>query len=180
MISPYYDTAVGRLTFVPACAEDAETVLSIMQEASQWLRSRGITQWSWTFTEEGAAHIARRIVEGGVFLAFLGEEAVGVIRLLWEDAIIWGEPGADGQAGYVHMFAIRRTVGGQGVGEAMLRWAETMFAAAGRRYIRLDTNDNNAGICAYYERLGFESRGISLSHGNAVRLYEKVIQEKQP
>jgi ribosomal protein S18 acetylase RimI-like enzyme len=50
---------------------------------------------------------------------------------------------------------------GQGIGRAMLDWAGDRCARNGRRLLRLDTMSSNLELRTYYERLGFEFRGIN-------------------
>jgi ribosomal protein S18 acetylase RimI-like enzyme len=77
----------------------------------------------------------------------------------------------------VHSLAIRRPVAGRGLGLRMLRWAERMAAAAGKRYVRLDCWGENAALRRYYERAGYTSRG-ELTHGGWVcALFERQVSD---
>lgn len=150
-----------------------ETVRSILEDASGWLHARGIVdQWPRTYDD---AMLAREMAGGEIYLACQGGQAVGMLRLLWSDPEIWGERPDD--AGYVHSLAIRRAVGGRGMGLRMLRWAEGRIAAAGRRYLRLDCWAENPELCRYYERAGFEPRGVvSFADGWAAARYEREVR----
>jgi ribosomal protein S18 acetylase RimI-like enzyme len=150
---------------------DIDTVLSILDEAAGWLHARGITgQWPRRFSRE---YIAQPMAAGDFYLAYDAGRAVGTIMLLWSDPEVWGE--APDDAGYVHSLAICRAVAGRGVGLRMLRWAEGMVAAAGRRYLRLDCWGENVDLCRYYERAGFASRGRKETPGWSCALFERDV-----
>jgi len=169
-------SAVRGFDIAPAQPAEVDTVLSILEEAAAWLHARGIVeQWPLTFSHEfEAEHVAAR----EVYLARLGEQAVGTLMLLWSDSRVWGDLPDD--AGYVHGLAIRRAVAGQGLGRRMLAWAEIMILAAGRRYLRLDCWAENAALCRYYERAGFSSRGRIELRGWPCALFEKDLANHAP
>ena len=95
-------------------------MLSILEEAAQWLVYLGIDQWQpGSFSRR---RIADRIERGEMYLAQLRGRAVGTLALQWSDEETWGDVPAD--AGYVHGLAIRREFAGKGLGRELLRWAE--------------------------------------------------------
>jgi len=160
------------LSIVQAHPDDLATIISIVEEAAHWLHRRGITgQWPLTFPPE---YLAPHVAKGDYYLVLLGDQPVGTCMLLWADPEVWGDVPND--AGYVHGLAIRRSVGGRGVGRAMLRWAEQTAAAAGKRYLRLDCWGENHELRRYYERAGFASRGvIDTGGGWMCALFEKEL-----
>jgi ribosomal protein S18 acetylase RimI-like enzyme len=150
---------------------DLDTVVSILNEAAGWLHARGIVgQWPRSFAaHDEAKHIAAR----EIYLARLDGEAVGTLKLLWSDPEVWGDTPDD--AGYVHGLAVRRSVAGRGIALYMLRWAEGIVAAAGRRFLRLDCWAKNIELCRYYERAGFTSRDQLDDRRWPVALFEKEV-----
>ena len=165
-------TDAGILSLTRAEVADAETVLTVIHEATMWLLSRGIRQW-----EPGA--YPRRMVEVGIasgelFVLRRGLEIVGTVRLQWEDADVWGEQPPI--AGYVHTLTIRRSVGGSGVGAAMMGWCDERAREAGRSLMRLDCAGGNVGLCAYYERLGYRRVGERRWGNWLAGLYEKELR----
>ncbi len=171
----YLQTRMGRLLIVRAGEQDAESVIAVMRDAAQWLRSRGIDQWGWAFTEKGAELIHQRIQREEVYLAVYEGQRVATVCLQWQDKLIWDERGEDGQAGYVHGLAIMRRAGGQGVGQQLLAWAEVQIAARGRSLARLDCMADNPGLCAYYRCQGYRDLGVKHFRTTAARLFEKPI-----
>lgn len=150
---------------------DLDVVLSILEEAGRWLVSRGIDQWRpGSFSRR---RIAARIERGEMYLAELARRPVGTFALQWSDEETWGRASDD--AGYVHGLAIRRDFAGKGLGREILRWAENMAAASGKKYLRLDCVAENTALNEYYERAGFGYRGRLPVRGLEVSLYEKEV-----
>jgi GNAT superfamily N-acetyltransferase len=154
-----------------ARAEDAQTAGAILDEASAYLAILGFTEWPVPFPQD---ELALGIERGELYVVKLGAETAGTITLLWDDPTFWGERPPD--AAYVHKLAIRRHFAGQGVGAAVVDWADAQAAAAGRRFLRLDCQRDNPGIRAYYERLGFVHRGDVDHPRVAAALYERPVR----
>jgi GNAT superfamily N-acetyltransferase len=85
----------------------------------------------------------------------------------------WGERPPD--AAYVHKLAVRRACAGQGIGRAIVEWADRTAAKAGRQFLRLDCLGDNPGIRRYYEGLGFEHRGDLVLNGRTMSTYERDV-----
>lgn len=154
--------------------DDLNTVLDILEDARQWLLSRGITeQWP---APMPPAVFAERIARGEVYLAYLdeGAEAAGTFCLLRSDDRVWGD--LPGDAAYVHGLAVRRTCAGRNIGAALLNSAGRIAAEMGLPALRLDCWAGNADLCRYYDRLGFERRGQKhLGAGFTVQRYERAL-----
>ncbi len=169
-------TPAGLLDIVLVGSEELDRIMALMQEASDWLQTRGIRQWRRMFTAEGRAFVAARFTTDEVYLVFKDAVPVATFTIRWQETTLWGDAGLDGQAGYLHGFAVSRKIGGMGVGKALLAWVEKQVAARGRRYLRLNTAAGNPGICGYYEREGFAPCGV-VAHclGGMTQLYEREI-----
>jgi GNAT superfamily N-acetyltransferase len=148
---------------------DVDPVVSILEEAAAWLRSRGIDQWPAVFRREVVAdQVSRR----EVYLGWAGAEAAGTFSLQAADPVMWGERAPD--ALYLHGLAVRRHHAG--LGRELLAWAERAAGAAGKRYLRLDCMAANPRLRAYYERAGFAHRGTRRwPSGRDSSLYEKAV-----
>lgn len=182
-------TRAGEIAIAQAGLEDIPEVIDIQVEAAEWLRSRGIDQWR-IDRERTSAYLRAAVVgfppareiylawqavpaEGG---AAHGElEPVATFSLQSSDERIWGKMPDD--ALYLHGFAVRRAVGGMGVGLVLLRWAEGVTTAIGKTYLRLDCMAENPSIRAYYERAGFTHRGDVRGQGWSASLYEKRVRD---
>jgi ribosomal protein S18 acetylase RimI-like enzyme len=172
-----FETAAGVIVVRPAGLEEVDAALAILEEACQWLATKGIDQWPKNLDHPAGpfsrAFLTEKAERGELYLAWRGEQPVGTLRLQWSDPFFWGEQPDD--AGYVHGLAISRAVGGQGVGLALLRWAERAAAAAGKRFLRLDCMAENPALCDYYERAGYTCPGEISGPGWKAALYEKAL-----
>jgi ribosomal protein S18 acetylase RimI-like enzyme len=106
-----------------------------------------------------------------MYLAELAGYPVGTFALQWSDEETWGDVPDD--AGYVHGLAIRRDFAVRGLGREVLRRAENLAVASGKKYLRLDCMAENNALNEYYERAGFGYRGRVPVRGLEVSLYEK-------
>jgi len=88
------------------------------------------------------------------WLVHADEEVVGTLTVDHDDPA-WSDQPAN--AAYVHRMAVTRH--GAALGTWLLAWVGDQAHTAGREAIRLDCVADNTGLCAYYERHGFRSRG---------------------
>jgi len=162
-------TPHGMLTIRQARPDDLDATVAIEENAAAWLRSRGIEPGRppRPFRELFAPAIAR----GAMYLALRDGVPAAKVAITAEDDL-WAD--LPGGALYVHGLMVHRAFAGQGVGLALLRWAEGRAHADGKASLRLDCNADNPALRAYYERAGFAHRGdVALPHRTAAR-YEKL------
>src|SRR5207253_1208110 len=107
----HWPTPAGELRIVPARQKDLTLFRSVITEAGRWLAARGIPQWTQT---PPRAYLAAKIRQGDLYLAWQGDQLVGVLALQWADREMWGERPPD--AGYIHHLAVCRAFAGQGWG----------------------------------------------------------------
>lgn len=144
------EDGVSALTLRKALWSDAARASEILQEAATWLLSKGIQQWQPEWFN--VAWAEKQIANGTLYLGIVENLPVATIRLLWEDAEIWGPQALD--AGYLHSLAVRRA--NAGIGRNLIAWAAEQVRACGRSYLRLDCWDGNTALHSYYRSLGFE------------------------
>lgn len=174
--STYLDTELGPLTIMRAGSADFDAVMAILREAADWLEGRGIHQWYHWYMDAGDEMLRDRLQNHEVYLFRLSDSTVGTLTIQWSDPEVWGERGEDGQAGYVHGMAIRRSLAGSRVGERMLEWAVATIRSHGRRCVRLDAMASNGALCGYYEQRGFRQLGTALLVENFTsRLFERQV-----
>jgi ribosomal protein S18 acetylase RimI-like enzyme len=160
------------LNIVRAKPEALSQIAALREEARAWLADHGIEQWKIPYPP---SLIVQAIERGEAYLAYLGKELVGTIRLQWSDEMLWGK--TEDNAGYVHNLVVSRKFAGQGIGREILKWAEETAAKAGKRFLRLDCAADNEKLCRYYQQAGFTPRGVrtfEVEEFNA-RLFEKDI-----
>src|SRR5260370_33056441 len=89
-------TPAGRITLEQAQPSDLDTVLDILEEAADWLTSRGIDKWQpGLFRKVRRKSIADQIGRGEVFLANRDGQAVGSLTLKWAEQMFWGKSPVD-------------------------------------------------------------------------------------
>jgi ribosomal protein S18 acetylase RimI-like enzyme len=173
------DTGSGQLRVHRATAVDFDAVFGLMVEAATWLQSRGISQWSFFFTEPAREFVRKRIVGAETYLIFdTVEQPVGTFALYWKDEEAWGRRGLDGEAGYVHGLAVSRPSAGKELGYVLLGLASKLIARKSRALIRLDCMAQNEALCGYYRRAGFVDMGVSDSNitGKSLRLFQRAVR----
>ncbi|WP_323379539.1 GNAT family N-acetyltransferase [Streptomyces durbertensis] len=153
-------------------------MVALRDGAARWQLARGIDQWK--PGELGEDHFRRRLVEGEVWLASLGEAGpvVGAWELWWEDPGAWGEQPP--VAGYVHRLMVDRELAPRGTGRLMLERAERRIAAAGRELCRLDCVAHNPRLREYYVAAGYTVVGEqSAKQGKDGKSYAVTLLEKR-
>jgi GNAT superfamily N-acetyltransferase len=149
------DTPAGPLDVVLAQPSDLEVVLSILEEARQWLHAKGIVeQWPGPVPPEA---IAWRIEVNKTYLAYHQDRAIATFTLQWSDEATWRD--RPGEALYVHGLAVRRAFAGRQIGERLLQLAAEICTTLGKPYLCLDCWAGNPALSQYYERAGFEHCG---------------------
>lgn len=160
------------IDIVQARPDQIEIVAEILEDAARVQREHGFPGWPVPFPRQ---RLRDRFAGGQLFLALIDGAAQGTFSLQPSDPLFWGQQPDD--ALYLHGLAIRRTASGQGIGRAMLAWAERHTTAQGRRFLRLDTLAGDRGLCRYYEQAGYTDRGTIAVPGFLARLYEKRLPE---
>jgi GNAT superfamily N-acetyltransferase len=171
----------GTLWIIPACAEDLPELLSLFDDAVAWLVRRGITQqWGTTaFSEIPQMH--KRFMEwidrGELFVARSDDKLVGTLALskvaphyvahLWQSF--------PESACYLEAFTTTRSLVGQGIGQALLQWAEHYALQQGKNTMWLDCWADNHALCGYYQRAGFAPRSEFLVGEWRGQLFEKSL-----
>jgi len=143
------------LTIRPAVAADFDTVVSLWNEAAEWLASRGIDQWQYAPRHPA---IRRNIAAGECWIVDDDQGApVATITVdAYADPDFWRPEDDPDSALYAHRMAIRRAWSGQEIGSAMLDYAGQLAREAGRRWLRLDAWRDNTELQAYYVRRAFQ------------------------
>jgi GNAT superfamily N-acetyltransferase len=140
------------ITISQALPAETESVSSILLEAAQWLRERGIPMWRGD--ELSAERIESDVAEGYFFLARRGGEAAGTIKFQLQDTLFWPDTPED-EAAFVHRLAVRRAFAGGQLSALLLSWAAERAMGLGRRFLRLDCEASRPRLKAVYERCGF-------------------------
>lgn len=164
------DSMSNGMQVVRARPQDLDIILSILMDAQDWLRARGIAQGVVPPRER----LAERIGRGETYVALLEGQPVATLALTLTGEPFWDDPSGD--ALYLHSFAVMRAFAGRGIGRSLLQWAEDVAAvSAGRRYLRLDIWGENRALFEYYTAAGFTHRKDDWRMGWWAALFEKAV-----
>ncbi len=158
------ELAAARLELTHATPAQLHRVVVVLEEASAWLRSRGIDQWPATFSSDW---IGPPIERGETWLAAVDGTLAGTVTLAGHDPAWPDHPSAS----YVHRLAVRRTFAG--LGRVLLEWARDEARSHGEAVLRLDCASANHRLRRYYEAAGFRQRGVATVHDVDVTLLER-------
>jgi hypothetical protein len=170
-----------QVDFCVATADQADDVLSVLDEAAAWLRRRGIAQWPARFER---SWVEDAILRGETWLVDVNGTIAATVTVDWSDAA-WSDVG--GSAAYIHRMAVRRQA--RGLGAAILAWAANIATQRDRDVLRLDCVADNHQLRAYYEGAGFRHRddvtvggapGQRLGSGPVTRVsrYERSLSSR--
>jgi GNAT superfamily N-acetyltransferase len=160
------------ITLEEAKPHDAPRLLALRDEAARWMQQTGVQQWA--RGEVSLGEVRAQIAGRQWFILRQSESVVAGLRLLWADEPMWGPRPAD--AAYVHGLVIDRRRAGDGLGTALLTWAEDRASADGRSFLRLDCVEGNLALRSYYARAGFLQVGRRDFDG---AWHSAVLLEKQ-
>ncbi len=141
---------------------DLDDIMALKEATSKLLRQRGIDQWQ--HENPSLAHFVEDIEKGELFLMSIEGRlaAMAAIKSGNEPTydIIYGGPWG-GKPPYVtiHRLAVEASYLGQGLAEAMLRYAEALARQQDVRFIRIDTHRDNQPAQRLFERMGYVKRG---------------------
>ena len=166
---------IPGVTVRRATVDDLDRVRAVVQDGTRRVQEKGFPECTLYLTEKGEARVGG---EGGAetFIATRASDGrdVGVYTLTWDDVRHWGETlGNDGRAGYIHMLSVHRAAARSGMGERLLRHAESLIASKPRPLFRLDCWDGNPFLHAYCARKGFTLVGRNADR--ELSLWEKRV-----
>jgi len=142
-----------------ATKDDYDEIITLINEAAEWLRTKNTDQWEqpWPSEEDRRVRILRDLIAGKTLLALDEDLPVATITADLVDNPIWPPDTRRDRAVYACRLVVRRTHGGLGIGAALLDWvgqhARWQYGAA---WVRVDVWTTNEALHAYYEQQGFE------------------------
>jgi GNAT superfamily N-acetyltransferase len=144
----------------------------LWDEASRWLRSRGIDQWQYPPRRETIAH---GIAAGECWLVEEDGRVVGTLTVDdCADEDFWRPEHDPDDALYLHRMVTIRDVVGREIGSALLDWTSRRAASLGKCWIRLDAWRSNTKLWRYYTDRGFQHvRTVDLSHRQSGALFQR-------
>jgi ribosomal protein S18 acetylase RimI-like enzyme len=158
--------------------DDTPAVTNLLVRTAEWIRSLGSTQWQGLLQGEDSHDTPAAIRRGDVFAFKSGDTLVGIMLLFrhpsaW-DRELWGVEGHESSI-YLHRLAINRDFAGRGLGEQMLRWADSGIEFPVKDRIRLDCMADIPYLKAFYRKAGYTFKGEAANHLGRFNLFEKGV-----
>ena len=134
---------------------DFPLILELYAGARDLQRERGKVVWP----DFDAALMKAEIAEGRQWKMLIDGRVACNWAVTFSDKQIWEEKDRD-DAIYIHRLCTHPEFRGQRLLDRVIEWARRYAREQGRRYIRLDTLGNNAGLIRHYRSAGFDYLGI--------------------
>lgn len=142
-----------------ATKDDYNEIITLINEAAEWLRTKNTDQWEqpWPSEEDRRVRILRDLIAGKTLIALDGDLSVATITADLVDNPIWPPETRKDRAVYACRLVVRRTHGGLGIGTGLLDWVgQRARRRHGAAWVRVDVWTTNEALHAYYEQQGFE------------------------
>lgn len=156
----------------PATADDLDDVLTLLNTASEWLRSQGLDQWGRGF---GPDQIGPMVDRREVYIVHDGDMPIATATAsLNGDTDFWTPTELADNAAYLSKVTVARDRVGEGLGAMLFRWLVDRAARNGVDLVRLDVWRTNRGLHAYYDRTGWTYvRTVAPDHRGSGALFQK-------
>ncbi len=167
-----------QLTLTRASFIDIDAIMSIIDEARQFMKSQLSGQW-----QDGTPRrstILDDIAQQRFFVARLKDRIVGCFALLDDEPgyqhLLRGQWRQDGPYLVIHRFATHRDCFGQGIASYMLAQIEVMAKHRQINIIRVDTHVRNIPMLNLLVKHGYIRCGSTLIEKNKLRdVFEKLL-----
>jgi len=164
------------LFFTIAKPDKLDTALSLLKEAAESIKAKGLKQWGiWLKPQEKQIAWINEGFQNGEFFIVQNEngEELGMFRLSYQDILYWGVQTEE--AAYIHSLMVKKQFAGQDLGKKIIAQVEQKLLSDGINLLRLDCNAENRWLCNYYEAQGFVQVGQKQMPHGLNNLYEKKL-----
>lgn len=156
-----------------AVQDESHKIIDFLKETAQWLKEKGIKQWSFLLHGGEDEEIKRAIENQATYIVSNEGGMIATFTLSRDksdwDKHIWGEQDEFGSL-YLHRLAIKPSYMKNGLGRDLLTWIETNFKCQAG-YLKLDCVADNKKLNHFYREHGFRLVGCNDGHNQ----YEKKL-----
>jgi len=172
------------LTLRPGTERDHSTIIGLINNAAEWLRTKNTDQWAqpWPSGEDRNYRILRDLRLGRTLIGWDEDTPVATITTTRHNSI-WPAEMQHEPAVYASWLVVARTHSNRGIGAALLDWTGTRAREVYQaRWIRVDVWTTNHTLHAYYVAQGFEMRGLSERAPDypSAALFQKATDHIEP
>lgn len=153
----------SQLVLCRADGHHIDTVLSLINEAAQWLRTKDTRQWAspWPNADARNKRIQADLDDGKTWIAWDGKRPAATITADPTDEEVWPEEMRQDPAVYVNRLVVSRRYAGAGVGARLIDWAGLRARREhGACWVRVDVWTDNAALHEYYRLQEFAFCGF--------------------
>ena len=134
---------------------DLDAIVHLRAEAEQWLRDRGIRQWTDDY-HDYARGVLRDSVDHGAAWVFEDDGTViATVTINGPDPDFWAWADDQDAGLYLGKMIVARSHAGRQIGDAIMNWASRRAVQSGKQWVRLDCRRDNTRLHAYYLDHGF-------------------------
>ena len=154
--------------------DDIAGIIELFEEAAVWLESKNLFQWPIRVAPRFWSFLREKVRDGEVFVVRGGNgRLLAHIRFDYHPNKVWCDNPAN--TAYVRGLVIANEVRGQGMGTALLDWAQGYVRQRGFARLRLDCLAENGRLRQYYRDYGFTYVGQSHSGNYKAALFEMRV-----
>jgi GNAT superfamily N-acetyltransferase len=156
------------MRIVLATSQDLDIVLGLIDEAADWLRLKGVDQWSqpWPDRQNRDARILKGLTGRKTWIVWHHDTPAATITMTARhNPKIWSQSHCECDltqpAVYAHRLITARNYASSGLGAELINWTGLRARREyGAKWIRIDVWTTNTGLHGYYRKRGFEPCGF--------------------
>lgn len=162
---------------------DIHEIFRLYQIATDFQKTRFAVQWP----QFEKSLIQTEIKENRQWKIVDNDKIACIWATTFEDPQIWEDRNED-PALYIHRIATNPDYRGQNLVSQIVEWAKGFAKENHKKFIRMDTVGNNAGLISYYSKCGFDFLGLQKLknteglpahyHNATVSLFQITLSEK--
>ena len=169
------------MEFIRAKKEDLYEIMQIIEQAQAYLASKHIEQWQNGYPNEAA--ILKDVKNNESYIVS-SEKSTHLATAMFTTRneptykTIEGDwmTETDAKYGVIHRMAVNKDYRGAGIAKYIFNQCEYILKQNKIHSMRIDTHENNLGMQALLQKLGYKYCGIIYLENNDKRLaYEKLI-----
>ena len=182
------EPVTAPMLITQATVRDLPIVLGLINEASEWLRTKGTNQWAqaWPSEPERDMRVLTGLRNGKTWIVWDGNVAAATVTIANSyNPDVWASGSTcdlSEKAVYVHRLITARKYAGSGIGTELINWAGLRGKRKNRaKWIRIDVWTSNLALHGYYERIGFAACGTCSDRDYpSGALFQKEISKIRP
>lgn len=139
-----------------AGAADVDAIMQLRGEAEEWLRRRGIRQWTDDYHDYARAVLRASVDAGSAWVVEHAGRVIATVTVVDEaDRDFWDPADGLAEALYLGKMIVARSHAGQDLGAAIMNWVSRRAKTAGKRSMRIDVRRDNHRLHRYYLSQGW-------------------------